>query len=456
MEIPPMNGRALSKVRLVEVIIAVLLLLPAVGFAQEYTRITGEAKERKADPAPTKIAPAEDAKGFEEILFIVHKAAALIARPGLAIGWKAHLLGVGGGEPGGFSGNIGGSGPKSGTGITAGYTYYNRPFWAGVDAAVTYKGYTNDFVWIGVTDPKYNNFLRARFDYDLDRHDEFSGLGMDTELDQEVGGSPEDEETDYYQEEIRVMGEGQVRLGEGPSYLGGRGGYRKNNILKGKNDDIPDITKVFGGVPLPGVGVLPGVSGEDADYTQIGGYFLIDTRDVPANPGRGVLLGGTYDVFRGVSDTPFDWDRWSGEFAGYLPLPDASRVIAVRIFGVHQEPKNDEIVVPYYVLSTLGGPKALRSYDSQRFQDNDQLYAGIEYRRRVWSDPEGRWGIDAALVAESGAVYRDMFEDFDLGDMKQSYGTEARLITPNNNDIRMGCSFGEEGGKFFISGGGRF
>jgi Omp85 superfamily domain len=450
-----MNRCASLRVRTLQLGFVLVASFPLAAFAQEYTELTGEAPERKADPAPTTVASAEPAKGFEEILFIVHKAAALIARPGLELGWKAHLLGTGGGPPGGFSGNIGGSGPKSGTGITLGYVYYNNPFWAGIDGAVTYKGYTNDYVFVGVTDPKYNNFLRARVDYDLDRHDEFSGLGMETELDQEDGGSPENEETDYYQEEIRVMGEGQVRLSD-VTYLGGRGGYRKNNILKGKNEDIPDITKVFAGVPLPGVGILPGVSDENANYTQVGGYFLVDTRDVPGNPGRGVLLGGGYDSFRGVDDTPFDWDRWTGEFAGYLPLPDASRVIAVRIFGVHQDPKNGETLVPYYVLSSIGGPKALRSYDSQRFQDNDQLYTGIEYRRRVWSDPENRFGIDAALVAESAAVYRDMFDKFDLGDMKQSFGTEVRLLTPNNNDLRMGASFGDEGGKFFISGGGRF
>ncbi len=26
-------------------------------------------------------------------------------------------------------------------------------------------------------------------------------------------------------------------------------------------------------------------------------------------------------------DTPFDWNRYSAEFSGYIPIPDASRVI---------------------------------------------------------------------------------------------------------------------------------
>jgi hypothetical protein len=455
MEIPPLNGRASSRVRLVEVIVAALLLLPAALSAQEYKYVTDGAPNLKRPDPPQRVADVETAKGFEEVLFIVHKGAALLAKPGLDLGWKLGLLGVGGGPPGGFRGNIGGSGPKSGTGITLGYVYYSQPFWTGIEGAVTYKLYTEDSAWLGVTDPTYENFLRAIVTYDLDRHDEFSGLGMETECVDRVDCSPENEETDYYQEEFRVLGEGRVRLGEG-FYLGGRGGYRKMNILKGKNDDIPDITKVFGDVFLPGVGVLPGVSGENADYTQAGGYLLLDTRDVPGNPSRGLLLSGGYDIFRGVSDTPFDWNRYSAELAGYIPIPDASRTIAVRIFAVHQDPENDETVVPYYSLSSIGGPSLLRSYDSQRFSDNDMAYAAIEYRRRVWTHPEGWYAVDAALVAESAAVYRDMFDDFSLSDMKQSFGTEARLLTPNNTDVRLGCSFGDEGGKFFVSGGGRF
>lgn len=40
--------------------------------------------------------------------------------------------------------------------------------------------------------------------------------------------------------------------------------------------------------------------------------------------------------------------------------------------------------------------------------------------------------------------------------MEQSFGTEARLLTPNNIDVRMGASVGGEGARFFVSGGGRF
>jgi outer membrane protein assembly factor BamA len=158
-----------------------------------------------------------------------------------------------------------------------------------------------------------------------------------------------------------------------------------------------------------------------------------------------------------VDDTPFDWDRWSGEFAGYLPLPDERRVIAVRALAMHNEPKEDQVLVPFYFLSSLGGSSVLRSFSSFRFQDNDMLYGSAEFRRRVWTARDGQVALDGSLFVETGGVYRDITDEAELGDMEQSFGTELRLLVPDDVVARFGVAVGSsEGSKIYLGGGGRF
>lgn len=428
------------------VLVLSVAVVPVKLAGQEYREIRQNAPEPKRADRPTQVTDVPEAEGFEHYLFILHWAAGALARPGLDLAWKLGLLGEGAGELGGFGGGIGGSGPKSGTGVRAAYEIYQNPLWAGVSGEITFRGYNEESVWIGVSDPTLESFARAIVTYDLDRHDELTGLGMDT---------PEDSETDFGQEEIRVMGEGQYQFAP-TFFVGARGGWHKNNLLEGENDDIPNTGDVFGDSLLPDVGILPGLSGENGDYMQTGAYLAVDSRDNVGNPADALYAGLAFDAFRGVDDTPFDWNRWSAEASYYIGLPDAQRVIALRFFGVHQDPLHGQAVVPYYFLSSIGGPSFLRGYDSQRFSDNDLIYLAAEYRRRVWTHPDRWYAIDASIVAETAGVYRDVFDELELGDMEQSFGTEARLLTPNNVDLRMGVGVGSEGARFFVSGGGRF
>jgi hypothetical protein len=112
--------------------------------------------------------------------------------------------------------------------------------------------------------------------------------------------------------------------------------------------------------------------------------------------------------------------------------------------------------VPFYYLSSVGGGSLLRSFSSFRFQDNDLLYGAAELRRRVWTENAGQIAVDASLFAESAGVYRDLTEDVELGDMEQSYGTELRIVVPNDVVARIGVATGGEGAKFYVGGGGRF
>jgi hypothetical protein len=427
----------------VQVALVLLVLLPAAAFAQQ-PPFEGALSPEPLEPREQLAQP--NLTSGELIFFGLHRIAALALAPLVDAGVDADLLGSGSGEIGGLKIKPGSLGSGSGVGLQVGYVFYTAPYWGGASGGISTKGYMEHSAFLGVRDRRGANYLRATGTYDLDTQDEFSGLGME---------SPEDSESDYRQEEFRLLGDGQVSPAE-HFRIGARGGYRKNNLLDGKNDDLDDIEVVFGDSVLTGVGILPGVSDEDGKYAQAGVFLAFDTRNDPNNADRGLVLAGSFDAFRGLSATPFDWDRYAGEFAGYLPLPDETRVIALRLLGIHQQPRHGAALVPFYYLASLGGSSLLRSFSSFRFQDNDMLYGAAEFRRRVWTEEEGQAALDASLFVETAGVYRDLTDDVELGDMEQSVGTELRLLVPNDVVARLGVATGNEGVKFYVGGGGRF
>lgn len=398
-----------------------------------------EPRERLAEP---------DLEGGESALFVLHRGLALALAPVVEFGVESGLLGASAGSIEGFKLNPGSLGSGSGVGLAVGYVFWSPPLWWGASVGASLKGYMDHSAFVGVRDVRGANYLRLTGGYDLDTQDEFSGLGME---------SPEERETDYRQEEVRILGDGQLSAAENVR-LGFRGGWRKNTLLPGENDDLTDTGVRFGSTPLPDVGsVLPGLAGEDGDYGQGGLFLAYDSRNDTRNPDRGALAAVSVDAFRGLGDTPFDWNRYVGDIDGYVPLPDETRVLAMRLLAVHQEPLHGQVLVPFYYLSSLGGSSFLRSFSSFRFQDNDLLYGAAELRRRVWAEALGQAALDASFFVESAGVYRDLTDEVELGDMEQSFGTELRLLVPNDVVARLGVAFGSsEGAKVYVGGGGRF
>lgn len=446
-----MNARlASSPLRANGAVLVLLLVMASLAHAQQ-PPFEGAVSPEPLEPRESLAQP--DLDGAEYVIFGIHRMAALALAPIVELGVESGFLGTGTGSIEGFQFSPGGVGPNSGIGGSAGYVIFPDPLWAGVEVGATVKGYQQHTVFVGARTERGDRYVRAAFQYDLDTEDEFSGLGMDSpefrDEDEEI-----DAFTDYRQEEIRLLGDAQISFAEN-FRLGARGGWRKNNLRGGENDDVED-TQVFFADSLFDELPLPGVSGEEGEYGTGGLFASFDTRNGSGNPDRGVLLGLSFDAFRGLSDTPFDWDRYAGEFAGYLPLPDETSVFATRVMVIHQDPQEEQSLVPFYFLSGLGGGNVLRSYSSFRFQDNDAVYGVVEFRKRVWAEDQGLAAIDAALFAESGGVYRDITEDLELGDMEQSYGTELRLLVPNDVVWRTGVAVGDEGVKFYVSGGGRF
>ena len=94
--------------------------------------------------------------------------------------------------------------------------------------------------------------------------------------------------------------------------------------------------------------------------------------------------------------------------------------------------------VPFYLQPTLGGAKDLRGFREFRFQDQNSLLLGAEYRWEAW------WALDAALFVDAGTVAHAR-RDLSLGDMEASYGLGLRFHSNRAFVARLDLAFSREG-----------
>jgi outer membrane protein assembly factor BamA len=121
----------------------------------------------------------------------------------------------------------------------------------------------------------------------------------------------------------------------------------------------------------------------------------------------------------------------------YVPLGNRYRVIALRADGVFTD-ANDGYQVPFYLQPTLGGAKDLRGFREFRFQDQNSLLLGAEYRWEAW------WALDAALFVDAGTVAQAR-RDLSLREMEASYGFGLRFHSNRAFVARLDLAFSREG-----------
>ena len=80
-----------------------------------------------------------------------------------------------------------------------------------------------------------------------------------------------------------------------------------------------------------------------------------------------------------------------------FPLFDRAWMVVLRGWGVftHASPTQE---VPFYMMPSLGGANALRSYSNFRFHDRQLLLAGAESRWPIFDH------LDAAVFLDAGTV----------------------------------------------------
>lgn len=125
----------------------------------------------------------------------------------------------------------------------------------------------------------------------------------------------------------------------------------------------------------------------------LGPRLLLDRRDRPWQPRRGVYLSAGATLFRRALGGDQDGERFALDLRGFRGL-GAGFVVAGQV--AWDQIRGD---TPFDELPALGGDQVLRGYPGGRYRDRSRLFAQCELRRSALL---GRYGI--VLFAAAGDV----------------------------------------------------
>jgi hypothetical protein len=198
--------------------------------------------------------------------------------------------------------------------------------------------------------------------------------------------------------------------------------------------------ETFPGPPAPGLF-------EEARYRQASAFTAIDWRESPGYTRRGGLYSVALHDFT-ATDDPLSFRRVDAEVQQFLPLLKEHWVLAFRGL-VQTTDVDDDDVVPYYLLPSLGGARRHRGYSDFRFQDRHLLLMSAEYR---WIPSRI---LDMALFVDAGKVTRER-RDLDFDGLKTAWGIGMRIHGPTFTPLRLDVAHGREGFRVHITGGAAF
>jgi outer membrane protein assembly factor BamA len=163
----------------------------------------------------------------------------------------------------------------------------------------------------------------------------------------------------------------------------------------------------------------------------------IDVRDNPMLPRNGGRYAVTFAQFDDRELGRFDFRRTDVSLQQYVPLPNRSRVLALRAEGVFTDADRGN-QVPFYFHPTLGGASNLRGFREFRFRDENSVLLGAEYRWQAW------WALDAALFVDAGTVAPTR-RALSLDTMEAAYGVGFRVHSNSAFVARLDLAFSREG-----------
>ena len=209
----------------------------------------------------------------------------------------------------------------------------------------------------------------------------------------------------------------------------GRVAYEDYNLEPGKGS-APSIETVYTPLTAPGLGESPAFV---HTTTRAG----IDTRFAPAYTRTGGYYGVELHNYLDTDDT-FTFNRFDVDAIHHIPVLRENWVIALR--GRFQTTLGgDDVVVPYFLLPSLGGGSSLRAYSSWRFRDRDSLLGTIEWR---WIP--SKLFFDMAIFYDTGTM-ADHPTGLTLANRVSDWGFGARFHAPRATVLRIEMAKGTEG-----------
>ena len=194
--------------------------------------------------------------------------------------------------------------------------------------------------------------------------------------------------------------------------VGFTGGYYRAHTEPSGEEGLPPIDDEYPPDELIGLG-------KDTQYTRIGAFAYLDSRDSQTGPRQGTVLGFRYREYWDIDRREFAFRQTEYEFQHYIPYYNRSRVIALRGAVTLSFPKGDNHV-PIHLMPMLGGSDELRGFVPYRFRDYHALSLGVEHRWHAFSL------LDMALFADAGKVVA-LKKDIEPTDLHYSGGLGFRF-----------------------------
>jgi hypothetical protein len=218
------------------------------------------------------------------------------------------------------------------------------------------------------------------------------------------------------------------------------------------------VGPLYGGVVLQLSGALarevsPGVSA-DADFRRHGATVLntgagltlqLDTRDVPINAWKGVLLSATWTGFGRALGANTEWHAVSLDYRQYVQLFRRGSTLAWQV--KYRSAFGD---VPWSELSQVGTPFDLRAYRWGQYRDRTGFMAVVEYRFMLPFDEDSLWShLGVAAWGGVGALGNTPLPDFTRVLPAARAGLRVELL--KRVTVRLDVGFGRESRAIYFN-----
>jgi hypothetical protein len=212
--------------------------------------------------------------------------------------------------------------------------------------------------------------------------------------------------------------------------------YEHWSLLQGKGSD-PSIETRYTTQTAPGLGDSP-------SYLHSHVSAGIDWRQSPGYSRRGGLYEVAFHDYHNTGGGPYSFQRVDAQIIQHIPLLRETWVLAGR--AKVETTLNDNALIPYFMLPSLGSGSTLRAYSSYRFRDRHSMLMNAEFR---WIPAVG---LDMAFFYDAGKVTARR-GDLDFKGLKSNVGIGARFHGPFMTPLRVDLAVGNEGWRLVISGG---
>jgi len=223
--------------------------------------------------------------------------------------------------------------------------------------------------------------------------------------------------------------------------LKGSIGYERWDTKEGKGT-APSIETMYQGDDPTGRNYAPGLHA-DPKYLHTQVSAGIDWRQSPGYTRRGGLYDVTFHDYKSDQDGRYSFQKVDGNLIQHIPLLRETWVLAAR--GRVETTLNDNDLIPYFLLPSLGSGSTLRAFNTDRFRDRHSLLMTAEFR---WTPSVA---LDMALFYEAGKV-ASRRKDLNFKEMKSDVGIGARFHGPRSTPLRLEFAVGNEGWQIVFAG----